>query len=300
MKSIDKNQNELSSIQLDNTSSGTLYVVATPIGNLEDITPRAIRVLSEVDYVLAEDTRHSGPLLRHYGINAQTFAFHEHNEVAQTPKIIEKLQAGESYAIISDAGTPLISDPGYGLVHAAKQANVRVEPIPGPCAIITALSASGLPTDEFLFAGFIPAKPQQRLNFLKGYQAYTGTLVYYESSHRIEKSMQACLEVFGDRQACMAREVTKKFETIKTAPLSELVDFITSDDNQKKGEFVVMIGGHAKSDGNTEGEALEQGLKVLLESLSVSQAVDIAVKLYGVKKNPTYKLAIKLSESMDD
>lgn len=296
--SSEKNQNKSSVTTSDTLEPGTLFIVATPIGNLEDITQRAIRVLSEADVILAEDTRHSTPLLRHYGISTRAYAFHDHNEDEKTPMILDMLAQGKKVALISDAGTPLISDPGYGLVHAAMQAAYKIEPIPGACAVVTALSASGLPTDQFYFAGFTPSKTQQRNNFLKQYIDHSCTLVFYEASHRIEKSIASFYEVFGDRVATVARELTKKFETIKTAPLSELVEFIRNDANQQKGEFVIIVTGKPKVSDNEEAE-IERCLTVLLESLSVSQAVDITTKLHGVKKNPTYKLAIKLAEEME-
>lgn len=279
-----------------NPEAGILYIVATPIGNLADMTERAIETLRHVDLILAEDTRHTKPLLQHFAINTRTQAFHDHNEREQVSKVIEKLESGEDIALVSDAGTPLISDPGYGLVRAAQQANIQVCPIPGACAVIAALSASGLPTDQFLFAGFIPAKTQQRVKFLKSFSAQNCTLVFYESSHRIQESLRDCAEVFGDRSATMARELTKKFETIRSATFKELQQWVSEDENQRKGEFVLIVEGIDKNQDEDE-QALDKTLSVLLKDLPVSQAVELAVKLLGVKKNKAYKRALELEKT---
>lgn len=278
-----------------NAEAGVLYIVATPIGNLSDMTERAIETLRGVDLILAEDTRHTKPLLQHFAINTRTQAFHDHNERDQVSKVIEKLEAGKNIALVSDAGTPLISDPGYGLVNAAQKANVQVSPIPGACAVIAALSASGMPTDQFLFAGFIPAKTQQRLNFLKSFTEQTSTLVFYESSHRILDSLRDCVEVFGDRKATMARELTKKFETIRSTTFDELRQWVSEDENQRKGEFVLIVEGVDKNQ-DKDDQNMDQMLCVLLEELSVSQAVDLTVKLLGAKKNKVYKRALELGK----
>ena len=292
-----RSSNGSSPVDRQSTESGLLYIVATPIGNLSDITQRAIDTLREVDLILAEDTRHTKPLLRHFAVNTRTQAFHDHNEQAQLGNMIEKLQAGQNIALVSDAGTPLISDPGYGLVHAAQQAGLTVIPIPGACAVIAALSASGLPTDQFYFAGFTPAKSQQRLSFLRGYLEQTATLVFYESSHRVLDSLRDCVAVFGQRQATLARELTKKFETIRTATLPELHGFVAADDNQRRGEFVIIIQGQSKSAVGDDQAEIERTLTILLAELPVSQAVDLTVKLLGVKKNAVYKLALQLDKN---
>lgn len=279
-----------------NSEAGILYIVATPIGNLSDMTERAIETLRDADLILAEDTRHTKPLLQNFAINTRAQAFHDHNERDQVSKVIEKLESGLNIALVSDAGTPLISDPGYGLVRAAQQASIQVCPIPGACAVIAALSASGMPTDQFLFAGFIPAKTQQRINFLKSFEEQSSTLVFYESSHRIQDSLRDCAEVFGDRAATMAREITKKFETIRSATFSELQQWVSEDENQRKGEFVLMVEGVDKNQDEDEAN-LDRTLSVLLEDLPVSQAVEIAVKLLGVKKNKAYKRALTLQKN---
>lgn len=279
-----------------NPEAGILYIVATPIGNLSDMTERAIETLRDADLILAEDTRHTKPLLQHFAINTRAQAFHDHNERDQVSTVIEKLGAGQNIALVSDAGTPLISDPGYGLVRAAQEINIQVCPIPGACAVIAALSASGMPTNQFLFAGFIPTKTQQRLNFLKSFLDQSCTLVFYESSHRIQDSLRDCAEVFGDRPATMARELTKKFETIRSATFKELQQWVSEDENQRKGEFVLMVEGVDKNQ-NEDEKKLDRTLFVLLEDLSVSQAVDLAVKLLGVKKNKAYQRALELQKA---
>ena len=286
------NSNRISDI---NSEAGVLYIVATPIGNLADITERAIKTLRDVDLILAEDTRHTKPLLQHFAINTRTQAFHDHNEREQVGKMIEKLESGKNIALVSDAGTPLISDPGYSLVNAAQHANIQVCPIPGACAVITALSASGMPTDQFLFAGFIPAKTQQRINFLQSFVSHSYTLVFYESSHRIQDSLRDCAEVFSDRSVTMARELTKKFETIRSTTFKELQQWVSEDENQRKGEFVLIVEGADKNQDKMEQD-LDRTLDVLLESLPVSQAVDLAVKLLGIKKNKVYKRALELQK----
>jgi len=198
---------------------GTIYLVATPIGNLEDISPRALRILAEVDLIAAEDTRHSAKLLRHFGIDTPVTAYHEHNEREKATDLVKQVSAGKNLALISDAGTPLVNDPGFHLLRAARDAAVLLVPIPGACAAITALSASGLPTDSFLFAGFPPAKAGTRKNFFGARSRLDATLIFYESPHRIVESLQDMSQIFGDdRNAVVARELTKKFETIRWLP----------------------------------------------------------------------------------
>jgi len=279
-----------------NSEAGILYIVATPIGNLSDMTERAIETLRHVGLILAEDTRHTKPLLQHFAINTRAQAFHDHNEREQVSKIIKRLEEGQNIALVSDAGTPLISDPGYGLVKAAQEAHIQVCPIPGACAVIAALSASGMPTDQFLFAGFIPAKMQQRLNFLQSYTKQSSTLVFYESSHRIQDSLRDCAEVFGDRRATLARELTKKFETIRSATFHELQQWVAEDENQRKGEFVLMVEGVDKNQ-DEDQQHLDHLLSVLLEDLPLSKAVELSVKLSGIKKNKVYKRALELQKS---
>jgi 16S rRNA (cytidine1402-2'-O)-methyltransferase len=275
-------------------NQGVLYIVATPIGNRSDITQRAIDILSDVDLIAAEDTRHSRHLLQNFNIKTKLCAYHDHNEEQQTPILIEKLHSGSNIALISDAGTPLLSDPGYRLVKAAHEANIKVSPLPGPCAAIAALSASGLPTDRFYFAGFPPSKSSARVHFYEQLCEQTASLIFYESSHRIEKSLFDMNKVFGpQRQAVLAREITKTFETIKKTSLSDLLQWVGDDENQRKGEFVVIIQGNTEqSSENTV--SLEHMLKVLMDELPLKQATKLAANLTGLKKNQVYKTALDM------
>lgn len=283
-------------------SSGTLYVVATPIGNLEDMTPRAVRVLSQVDLIAAEDTRHSGKLLRHFGIHTEMFALHEHNERDQAPKLLDWLRAGKSIALISDAGTPLISDPGYPLVHAAHEAGIPVVAIPGASALVAALSVSGLPSDRFVFEGFLPARGPARRAALERLQAEARTLIFYESPHRIVESLRDLVEVFGrEREATIARELTKQFETVRAGRLAELIAWIERHDEQQLGEFVVLVHGVARTSEGTEDSAeAERVLRILLQELPVSQAAELAARITATPKNRLYKLALELRTDRHD
>jgi len=238
-------------------SQAGLYVVATPIGNLEDISYRAVRILAEVDLVAAEDTRHSAVLLSHYGIRTPMQAVHEHNEEQVTGRILARIADGESIAIISDAGTPLISDPGYRLVRAAREAGLPVYSLPGPSAVTAALSVAGLPTDRFVFEGFLPSKASARKKKLELLSREPGTLVFFESSHRIEVAIADMLEIFGaDRIAAVCRELTKKFETVLRAPLAEIANILAEDSNQTRGEFVIVLAGYEIS----EDESMHDGI----------------------------------------
>ena len=278
--------------------SGTLFIVSTPIGNLADISQRAVETLNSVDIIAAEDTRRTGQLLSHFGINKKQIALHDHNEEKKVPKIIESITDGQKIALVSDAGTPLINDPGFDLVRAALDANLNVVPVPGPCSPIVALSVSGLPTDRFIYEGFLPAKQGARIKHLESLVKEPRTLVFLESSHRIVSSLTDMLTVFGaDRTAVIARELTKTFETIKKAPIKELVEWIEADANQTKGEFVVVIdGSKVESSGKSELEA-ETIVKALLEEgIGVKQTSVIAAKLTGIKKKELYNLALEFSE----
>jgi 16S rRNA (cytidine1402-2'-O)-methyltransferase len=277
-----------------NGKCGVLYVVATPIGNLEDISQRAIGVLGRVSLIAAEDTRHSRKLLNHYGIAGHLQAVHEHNERDISKRLLRKLADGHDIALISDAGTPLISDPGFVLVRAARQAGIRVVPVPGPSALIAALSVAGLPTDCFHFEGFLPAKAAARRERLTGLQYVDTTLVFYESSHRIVDSladMAACLG--GERNATLARELTKTFETVHDGTLAELNDWIQADSNQQKGEFVVVVQG-AVTDPAALDAAARHTLEVLLAELPLRQAAALAAKVSGVSKNRLYEYGLGL------
>jgi 16S rRNA (cytidine1402-2'-O)-methyltransferase len=274
--------------------AGFLFIVATPIGNLNDISARAIQTLSEVALIAAEDTRHSRKLLQHLAIDTPLIALHEHNERADSSKLIDQLLQGKSIALISDAGTPLISDPGYHFVHMARQQGITIIPIPGPCALITALSASGLPTDRFVFEGFLPAKTGARLNRLTELQHESRTLLLYESPHRIIETLQDMQTVFGNnREVVVARELTKVFESIISGKLDSLIQQFTDHPEQQRGEFVVLVKGEEQQEEPLNIEA-KRILEVLLAELPLKQAVNLAVKLSSIKKNVLYDIALTL------
>jgi 16S rRNA (cytidine1402-2'-O)-methyltransferase len=277
--------------------AGTLFVVATPIGNFDDFTRRAEQTLKNSQLIAAEDTRHSGHLLSAYSINTPTTACHDHNEGQKVPELIARMQQGEHISLISDAGTPLISDPGFRLVRAAHEAGIRVVPVPGACAAISALSASGLPSDRFSFEGFLPAKTHARKQTLEGLKKDTRTLIFYEAPHRIVDSLIDFVEVLGsERDACMAREITKTFETIKKATLGELLAFVQSDSNQERGEIVLVIGGFNAEQEVENTEANDKLLKRLLQDLPVKAAAQLAAELTGLKKNELYQRALLLKD----
>ena len=275
--------------------SGILYVVATPIGNLDDFSVRAQRVLGDVELIAVEDTRHSNKLLAHYGIRTPVTAFHEHNEREKTPELVALLTKGKRLALVSDAGTPLVSDPGYRLVRAAHEAGVRVAPVPGACAAIAALSASGLPSDRFAFEGFPPAKGMARRSWLERLASEPRTLVFYESPHRIVESLADMAAVFGaGREAVYARELTKQFETVRHATLGELAQWVADDAKQQLGEMVVLVHGlNAAEDRAADAEG-ERVLRILMQSLPASQAAALAAEISGRKKNELYELALRL------
>lgn len=273
-------------------ATAVLYVVATPIGNLEDMTPRAVRVLNEVDLIAAEDTRHSSKLLRHFGIPTDITSIHEHNERNQVPALIEFLRAGKSIALISDAGTPLISDPGYRLVCAARAAGIRVVPVPGACAAIAALATAGLPTDRFVFEGFPPARSAARRAAFRALVHEPRTIVFYESAHRIVESLADMAAEFGDRRmATVTRELTKVFESIYDGPLGDLYQRVVSDPQQQLGEFVVLVHGASMDIGEVSVDA-ERTLHILLAELPLKQAVALATEITGVPKNALYRHAL--------
>lgn len=274
---------------------GVLYVVATPIGNLEDISPRALKVLSEADLVAAEDTRHSGTLLAHFGIRTKLVSLHEHNEAERAAWLIEKLKAGEDVALVSDAGTPLISDPGFDLVRAARKAGVSVSPVPGACALVAALSVSGLPTDRFVFEGFLPAKSAARRERLAALAGETRTLVFYESVHRLQESLADMAAVFGaERVSVLARELTKLYEGVREAPLAELARWVETDAAAGKGEVVILVAGAQPQEGASSADA-DRVLKALLAELPVKQAASLAAEITGLKKNQLYDRALELA-----
>ena len=274
---------------------GSLYVVATPIGNLDDISARALRILREVALIAAEDTRHSARLLQHFGIQTPLAACHEHNERDQGGRFLARLQAGEDVALISDAGTPLISDPGYHLVRQARAAGFAVVPVPGACALIAALSAAGLPSDRFIFEGFLPAKAAGRRARLEQVREEPRTLIFYEAPHRILECLQDMREVFGDdRPALLARELTKTFETLQGLPLAQLSEWVAADSNQHRGECVVLVAGWQAPEGEeaVSAEALRV-LDLLLSEMPLRRAAALAAEITGVRKNVLYQVALE-------
>lgn len=273
---------------------GTLYVVATPIGNLDDISARALRILAEVSLIAAEDTRHSNRLLQHFGIRTPLAACHEHNEREEGGRFITRLLAGDDVALISDAGTPLISDPGYHLVRQARAAQVPVVPVPGACALIAGLSAAGLPSDRFVFEGFLPAQQVARCARLEAVQNDPRTLIFYEAPHRLLDSVADMCSVFGgDRPAVLARELTKAFETIRDLPLQELYDWIAADANQQRGECVVLVSGYqAPVDALEVPLEAQRVLQLLMAELPLKRAAALAAEITGARKNALYQWAL--------
>ena len=277
------------------TSEGILYVVATPIGNLGDITTRAAQCLAQANTVLCEDTRVTAKLLQHLGLHKPLLALHNFNEHAISDKLVARLLAGEKLALVSDAGTPLISDPGFMLVRAARQAGVKVEPIPGCCALITALCVSGLAVERFCFEGFLPSKRGERRTALAQYLHESRTVIVYESCHRIVDSLTDCMEVLGgQRQICIAREITKRFEQIVTLSLVEAVNWIQADDNRQRGEFVLIIEGAPAQAVCTDivTVSVDVLLNKLRQHLPVKQVAQLAAELTGQKKNALYQQMI--------
>ncbi|MBK1716480.1 16S rRNA (cytidine(1402)-2'-O)-methyltransferase [Thiocystis violacea] len=275
--------------------AGVLYVVATPIGNLGDLTDRARKVLSEVDLIAAEDTRETRKLLGHFGISGALIAYHEHNETAVTPRLLDALEEGRNLALVSDAGTPLISDPGYTLVAAARSRGLTVTPVPGASAAICALSASGLPSDRFLFLGFPPRGQARRLAWFEAVAREPGTLIIHESGKRVLATLQDIESVLGgSRRLVIARELTKRFETFLTGRAEELMRRLESDEQQRLGEMVVLVEGCPDGDGDARQEECARVLRVLGESLPLSQAAALAARLTGGKKNALYQLGLDL------
>jgi 16S rRNA (cytidine1402-2'-O)-methyltransferase len=272
--------------------SAALYVVPTPLGNLADLTRRAEEILRSVPWVAAEDTRHSGPLLKQLGAQARTIPAHQHNEHEAAARIVDKLRAGEAVALISDAGTPGISDPGARIVAAVRAAGCKVVPLPGPCAATTALSASGLLDEHFLFYGFLPAKGGQRRQALEELRDYPCALVFYEAPHRVLETVEDMAAVFGERTLVIARELTKLFETIHSLPLGDALAWLQEDSNRQRGEFVLMLSGAPADADSGEGERV---LKLLLgEGLPVKQAAKLAAQITGMAKNALYERALAL------
>lgn len=277
--------------------SGTLYIVATPIGNLDDMSPRATAILSRVSVIAAEDTRHSGRLLQHLGVRKPMMALHDHNERDKAGQVLEKLAASQDVALISDAGTPLISDPGYVLVREARARGFRVSPVPGACALVTALSAAGLPTDRFLFEGFLPARQGARTAALERLARESATLVFYESPHRIVDTVRDIERVMGgDREVVLAREITKAFETFYAGAAKVVGDALEADPHGSRGEFVVMVHGASDAEVAVGSVEVDRVLGVLLKELPVKKAAKLAAELTGRPKNELYQRALALKE----
>lgn len=277
--------------------SAALYIVATPIGNLDDISLRAIQVLKTVQWVAAEDTRHSGKLLSHLGISARFLSLHDHNEKQRAHSLVEKIQAGESVALISDAGTPLISDPGYTLVKQCRDAGVQVVPVPGACALVAALSASGLPTDKFHFIGFLPAKSGQRQQVLREIPAGVGTLICYEAARRVEDTLQDVIAVYGpERQLMLAKELTKTFEHFAGGTADEILHWLAEDPQRCQGEMVLMIAPPPEKAAEDISDAAKRTLQLLMAELPLKKAAALTAEIHDEKKNALYKFGLSLAD----
>jgi 16S rRNA (cytidine1402-2'-O)-methyltransferase len=279
---------------VDTPGAGTLYVVATPIGNLADMSQRAVDVLRRVDRIAAEDTRRTGRLLQHYAIRTPMFSLHEHNERELAAQLVEQIERGGTLALVSDAGTPLISDPGYNLVRLARDTGLDIVPVPGPSALIAALSVSGLPTDRFVFEGFLPSRQMARKARLETLRSESRTLVFYEASHRVLDCLKDMLVTFGvERRAVLARELTKQFETVLAGGLQDLLRRVSDDPNQQKGEFVILIEGEQAGEAHAVDAEAERVLNVLLEELPIKTAAKLAARITGVNKRALYDRGLK-------
>lgn len=279
--------------QFSSTLPAKLYIVATPIGNISDITYRAIEILQQVDLIAAEDTRHSGKLLSHYQIKKPMFPLHDHNERERGKVLIEKIKSGKSIALISDAGTPLINDPGYHLVNECRLLGVDVVPIPGPSAVITALSAAGLPTDRFSYEGFLPVKEKGKLDKLKTLIEEPRTMVFYESPRRIVDTIEKIINVLGpERKLVIARELTKTFESFYSLPAAEMLDFLNQDTNHCRGEFVLIVAGASKDEESIPQVALDT-LTLLKAELPLKKAAALTAQIHDQKKNDLYKWGLE-------
>ncbi|NIG87573.1 16S rRNA (cytidine(1402)-2'-O)-methyltransferase [Serratia symbiotica] len=274
-------------------STSTLYVVPTPIGNLGDITYRALEVLKNVDLIAAEDTRHTGLLLQHFAISARLFALHDHNEQQKTEQLLVKLQAGQSIALVSDAGTPLINDPGYQLVRRCREAGIRVVPLPGACAATTALCVAGVASDRFCYEGFLPAKTKERKDTLMALAEEARTLIFYESTHRLVESLQDMVTVWGpQRYVVLARELTKTWESIYGAPVGAVLAWVQEDEMRRRGEMVLIVEGHKAQEDVLPLDALRT-LALLQKELPLKKAAALVAEIHGVKKNALYKHALE-------
>lgn len=271
---------------------GTLYIVATPIGNLEDITLRALRILKEVDLITAEDTRHTRKLLEHYGIEKPLTSYHEHNEKTKAAVIVEKLQSGCRIALVSDAGTPILSDPGYRLLQEAIRAGIPVVPVPGPSALTAVLSASGLPTDHFVFEGFLSAKKQQRRERLKRLRAETRTLVFFEAPHRLKESLKDCLEILGDREVVLAREVTKVHEEFLRGRMSEVSARLHS--GEPRGEITLVVEGCGHQTLPSEELLMAEIRRLRKKGMRVKEVAELLGEKFSYPKREIYRMASKV------
>lgn len=276
-------------------SDSLLYVVSTPIGNLGDMTPRAVKVLGQVDVIAAEDTRHSRRLMNHFGIETPLISCHDFNERQQAQSIVQRMRQGESVALISDAGTPLISDPGFFLVRSVREAGFSVVPVPGACACIAALSVSGLPTDRFCFEGFLPAKSVARRKRLEVLATFPATWGVYESPHRIMELMADLVAVIGpERYIAVAREITKTFETVLVGSVAEVLTVMQADSNQQRGEFVVLLEGYKAKASEVVEPQVSKMLVRLMEELPIKKAAAVVADLTGVRKKDLYELGLRI------
>jgi 16S rRNA (cytidine1402-2'-O)-methyltransferase len=275
--------------------TGVLYVVATPIGNLDDMTPRAVATLRAVSLIAAEDTRHSARLMQHFDIGTRLLAVHDHNEASRVDALLAELQQGRDIALISDAGTPLVSDPGFRLVAAAQAAGLRVVPVPGSCAAIAALSAAGLPSERFVFEGFLPAKSVARQERLRALAAEPRTQIFYEAPHRIAECLADMVAIFGhERRIVLAREISKTFETIRQLPLGDMLGWVCVDENQQRGEIVLVLAGAPDNETDVDWQEADRLLKILLAELPLKQAASLVAEITGLKKNALYERGLAL------
>lgn len=279
------------------STTGVLYVVATPIGNMQDLTLRAQDILTHVDLIAAEDTRHSRYLLNHFSINTPLMALHEHNEQQATQKLLAQLQQGKNIALISDAGTPLISDPGSELTRILHAENIKIVPIPGASAVISALSVAGFPADQFIFAGFIPPKENARRQFLETFLTEIRTTVFYEAPHRILSCITAMEQVFGDkREIALVKELTKLFETIYRAPLSDVITWLEEDPVRQKGEFVIVLSGATPQECSIDAET-QRILNLARQQLPLKKAAKLVSDITGISKNQLYQFGVENEEN---
>ncbi len=273
-------------------NQGVLYVVATPIGHLDDFSPRACTVLRSVFRILAEDTRHSARLLQHYAIDTPMMALHEHNEQSESAHCLQLLQDGKHLALISDAGTPLISDPGYRLVRLCQEQGIKISPVPGASAMVAALSVAGLASDRFVFEGFLPARSTGRRERLISLAREERTMIFYEAPHRVAACLQDMLDVWGSRKVCLCRELTKQFETVRLDDLAVLTEWVHADPMQQRGELVLVVEGASAAEQQDCEEDLRV-LDILLATLPMRQAVDLAVEIRGGRRNWFYSRALE-------